>query len=133
MTHTEPLTGECERCGEELESHEIEEPYEPGRLLCSHCWHQAHYPLCNWCNDCTRQVTSFIITPAARWRFNMAPGVYMILQRPFFFDYIVEASIMWERVRWRARCPASLDDEEQGLLICSDCARRAQRLGAVPQ
>jgi hypothetical protein len=86
---------QCDNCGASIfELDDFPEILiEDNELLCDDCYHEKYNDICPICEDYydTKDYTSdyFVLTEYSAKELKMIPGIYKILERPFFYGDIL--------------------------------------------
>lgn len=139
----------CCYCDNELEGEELESPYtnKEGEPICDDCHYEYFREVCPICEDSydkptTPEETFFVVSKEAGEEYNelsgITPGIYSVLEYPFFFGDIVTGfnGLYGDSIKLikeldinsmlRKLCPGKMESVNADM-ICPDCASKYSR------
>jgi hypothetical protein len=103
------ITIECMRCGNKDHRHDDESPYldEDGDEICSDCHHELYEFTCAWCQEYADADDQHVMLVIFERTNRVAPGVYRIGDRPYYYDGMIESGLYENALAWVSPLPSS--------------------------
>lgn len=121
----------CDYCERELDGAEIESPYCDDHMLCDECWEEVREDYEFDCPCCFSPAPKsemgelgslFVLFEQVG---RTPPGLYAILEHPFYVQPLVGRATIWEEcVQRLGGVPDEADGYDGAAYLCRDCSRR---------
>jgi len=128
QVHTGDLL--CAWCEEHLDDEEKESPQKDndGDIICDNCYDEHYRYACPLCSEFVEKEGNqehIALTNALAEDQEMEPGIYKVLQFPWFSSDCFSMHIYELNVKKVKDLPKELQEETEGNYICEDCVKSA--------
>jgi len=119
----------CTSCEEVLDTEEEDSPYvdKRGDIICDRCYEDQYSHICPICEkkfdeDFSKDISPryLLITEDAGDDLSLAPGIYEIISYPFFFDGVIEITLIKSSIRKIADLPECTCENDINY-VCEEC------------